>query len=72
MRLFAKKYGLDALISMSYVLKGQFAGPTGKQKDGHLQMDPDIDVFIKYLIKKLTNEQKNRLKTEEQSAQVIE
>ncbi|CDW80401.1 mannose-6-phosphate isomerase [Stylonychia lemnae] len=36
------------------------------------QFNGDIDMFIKFLVKKLHQEQINRLKTEEQSAQVIE
>lgn len=34
--------------------------------------DQDSEMFIDYLVRKLGNEQSNRLKTEEQSAQVIE
>ena len=37
-----------------------------------MEIDPDIDVFIRFLVKRLMSEQKNRLKTEEQSALVIE
>ena len=35
-------------------------------------MDPQLETCVQYIVKKLSQEQTNRLKTEEQSAQVIE
>jgi len=37
-----------------------------------LEIKDEIDFFIRFVVKKLEAEQRNRLKTEEQSAQVIE
>lgn len=49
------------------------SSPMGlKEEPTYLQIDNDTDIFIKYLVKKLKRELANRLKTEEQSAQVIE
>jgi hypothetical protein len=38
----------------------------------NFDVDSEMDVFIRFIVKKLISEQRNRLKTEEQSAQVIE
>jgi len=36
------------------------------------ELDPGVDQFIRFVIKKLKVEQQNRLRTEEQTAMVIE
>lgn len=69
-RTFAKKYGLDQVIHLQQFLGRDSVTPisAGDTQPLLFEVDSDIDVFIRYVVKKLSTEQINRLKTEEQSA----
>lgn len=66
-RLFAKKFNLDQILNLQQFYKANNNSNNSNyaNNEGDLEMDTDIEAFIRFLAKKLETEQKNRLKTEE-------
>lgn len=68
--MFARTYGLDLLIPIrNFLLQKTKVSTTSStnsvNEKGDIEMNQDVDAFIRYIVKRLESEQKNRLKTEE-------
>ena len=69
-RKFCRHFGVDVIIPIYQLFS---INKMSNQSDHQQElMDPQLETYVQYIVKKLSQEQTNRLKTEEQSAQVIE
>ena len=76
-KTFCQHFGLDQLLPIQQLFnipkqQLQSNDQSSPKLSQRPPVDPETEYFIQYLVKKLGHEQTNRLKTEEQSAQVIE